>query len=91
VSDKDDALYLDHIGESIDRIGEYVAGGRESFLAPGIVQDAVLRRLHTLAESAQHLSAEIKAHYFGENGRWWRGPRGEPGNGPAHRCCEAAG
>lgn len=59
----DDDLYLDHISESIDRIDVYVAGGRESFLAPGIVQDAVLRRLHTLAESVQHLSPALKARH----------------------------
>lgn len=63
MSDKDETLYLDHIAESIDRICEYVAGGRESFLAHGIVQDAVLRRLHTLAESVQHLSPSLKARY----------------------------
>jgi uncharacterized protein with HEPN domain len=56
VSGKDDRLYLDHIAESIERIAEYTSSGRSAFMTAGVIQDASLRRLHTLTESAQRLS-----------------------------------
>jgi hypothetical protein len=43
--------YLLHISESLERIEEYVGGGREAFLADRKTQDAVLRNLQTMAES----------------------------------------
>jgi uncharacterized protein with HEPN domain len=58
---KDDAVYLRHIQECIRRIEEDVAGGRQVFMASHTVQDAVLRNLQTLAESARRLSAAAKA------------------------------
>jgi uncharacterized protein with HEPN domain len=59
---KDDRLYLIHIRECISRVEEYVGeGGRSSFLASTMVQDAVLRNLQLLAESTQRLSDELKA------------------------------
>ena len=36
---KDDRLYLLHISESLERIEEYVAEGRESFLGDRKTQD----------------------------------------------------
>ena len=54
---KDDRLYLLHISESLERIEEYVAEGREAFFADRKTQDAVLRNLQTLAESSQRLSS----------------------------------
>ena len=53
---KDDRLYLIHVHESITRIEEYTAEGREAFFADTRTQDAVLRNLQTLAESTQRLS-----------------------------------
>jgi uncharacterized protein with HEPN domain len=58
---KDDRLYLIHVRESIGRIEEYTAEGREAFFADTRTQDAVLRNLQTLAESTQRLSANLKA------------------------------
>jgi uncharacterized protein with HEPN domain len=58
---KDDRLYLIHVRESIGRIKEYTAEGREAFFADTRTQDAVLRNLQTLAESTQRLSANLKA------------------------------
>jgi len=58
---KDDQLYLLHISESLARIEEYVAEGREAFFEDSKTQDAVLRNLQTLAESTQRLSEELKA------------------------------
>jgi hypothetical protein len=47
---KDDRLYLLHISESLERIEEYVAEGRDAFFADRKTQDAVLRNLQeTLA------------------------------------------
>ena len=57
---KDDRLYLIHIEECISRIEEYTADGREFFVTDSKTQDAVLRNLHTLSESTQRLSAELK-------------------------------
>ena len=57
---KDDRVYLGHILRCISRIEEYVAGGREGFLASHLIQDAVLRNLQTMAESTQRLSRAAK-------------------------------
>jgi len=58
---KDDAVYLHHVRECLRRIEEDVAGGRESFMASHMIQDAVLRNLQTLAEATQRLSEASKA------------------------------
>lgn len=60
---KDDRLYLLHISESLERIEEYVADGKEAFFADRKTQDAVLRNLQTLAESSQRLSEPLKAFH----------------------------
>lgn len=56
-----DALYLAHILACIARIETYTEAGRDAFLADEKTQDAVLRNLHTLAESTQRLSDGTKA------------------------------
>ena len=60
---KDDRLYLIHIREAIEWIEEYTKDGAEAFLEDHKTQDAVLRNLHTLAESAQRISSDLKAKY----------------------------
>jgi uncharacterized protein with HEPN domain len=57
---KDDRLYLIHIAECIERIERYTAPGRDDFLSDTMIQDAVLRNLHTLSESKQRLSDALK-------------------------------
>ena len=57
---KDDQLYLVHVLECIERIERYVAPGRDAFFSETIIQDAVLRNLHTLSESTQRLSDNMK-------------------------------
>lgn len=57
----DNRAYLEYIRECIERINEYTYQGREVFLANSMIQDAVLRRLQTLAESTQRLSDDLKA------------------------------
>jgi uncharacterized protein with HEPN domain len=54
---KDDQLYLIHINECIQRIEKYVGeGGRDAFMASDLLQDAIIRNLQTLAESATRVS-----------------------------------
>jgi len=60
---KNETLYLLHIIECIDRIGEYLAGGWETYTASSLIGDAVLRRLQVLGESTQKLSQETKDVY----------------------------
>ena len=60
---KDNTLYLVHIRECINRIEQYVQGGREAFLRSTLVQDAVVRNLQVLAESTQRLSDDFKARH----------------------------
>jgi len=57
---KDDRLYLIHIREAVEWIEDYTREGKEAFLADHKTQDAVLRNLHTLAESTQRISRELK-------------------------------
>jgi len=57
----DDRLYLVHIQECIARIEEYTAEGKRVFFSDTKTQDAVLRNLHTLAESTQRISESLKA------------------------------
>ena len=60
---RDDIAYLRHILDGIARIESYSSGGRGAFLAQPLIQDAVLRNLHTLSESTQRLSDRLKAAY----------------------------
>ena len=48
---KDDKLYLIHIKECVERVQQYVAGGKEAFLEDTMRQDAVLRNLQVPSES----------------------------------------
>jgi len=58
---KDDTVYLRHIQDCIRRIEENTTGGRDQFMTSHTLQDAVLRNLQTMAESAQRLSDVLKA------------------------------
>lgn len=60
---KDDRLYLIHIGECIERIEQYTAGGETDFKNSTLIQDAVLRNLQTLAESSQRVSDRLKTSH----------------------------
>jgi uncharacterized protein with HEPN domain len=61
MTERDDRLYLVHIQECIARIELYTAEGKAAFLADTKTQDAVLRNLHTLAESTRRVSEALKA------------------------------
>ena len=58
---KDDALYLQHIHECIDRIEQYTTNGRQAFFESSLIQDAVIRNLQTLGQSVLKLSDSLKA------------------------------
>jgi uncharacterized protein with HEPN domain len=60
---KDDVVYLVHILECIRRIEEDVAEGQERFMASHMMQDAVLRNLQTLGESAKRISEPRKVSH----------------------------
>lgn len=49
--------------DCLDRIERYVADGREAFMDSDLIQDGVLRRLHTMAESTQRISDVVKSNH----------------------------
>ena len=64
----DEAEYLTYIAESIRLVDQYITGqdGRPSeqaFLEDVRTQDAVIRRLETLADAASELSDELKLRH----------------------------
>jgi uncharacterized protein with HEPN domain len=67
---KDDRLYLIHMRECGDRIEQYVSGGRDTFMHSTLIQDAVLRNLQTLGQSAGRLSDTLRDAHPEVN---WRG------------------
>lgn len=66
---KADRIYLEHILDCVALIRDYTRNGKTEFMASALVQDAVLRRLQTMAESTQRLSEELKEKAPGVN---WR-------------------
>lgn len=57
---KSDKIYLQHILEMLGRIELATAGGKDAFVVSTLHQDAVLRNLHTVTETTQRLSADLK-------------------------------
>lgn len=53
-----------------DRIEQYVSGGRDTFMHSTLIQDAVLRNLQTLGQSAGRLSDTLRDGHPEVN---WRG------------------
>lgn len=65
---RDDTVYLGHIAESIDLVDRYLTGvggalDERLFYNDPRTQDAVLRRMETLADAASRLSEELKARH----------------------------
>jgi uncharacterized protein with HEPN domain len=54
---------LRYISESIARVEQYTQGGQEGFLARPVYQDAVVRRLETLADATGRLTPALKARH----------------------------
>lgn len=59
-NERDEDL-LRYISESIARVEQYTQSGREAFLAKPVYQDAVVRRLETLADAAGRFTPTLKA------------------------------
>jgi uncharacterized protein with HEPN domain len=57
---KTDLPYLGHIADSIAAIESYVTGGRPTFMAQRLLQDAVIRNFEVIGEAANHLSLETR-------------------------------
>jgi uncharacterized protein with HEPN domain len=58
---RDDSVYIRHIIDAIDKIEKYTAGVDEkTFLANGLIQDAVIRQLEIIGEAAKRLSPELR-------------------------------
>ena len=63
MSSRHDRDYLEHILQAAEAIQRSAAGGQERFITDEDAFDAGLRRLHTIAESTQRLSAELKGRH----------------------------
>ena len=57
---KDDRFYLQTILDMIARIDRATSDGETLFLSSDLHQDAVLRNLHTITETTQRLSDDLK-------------------------------
>ncbi len=58
---KSDKAYLKHILDMIRRIENASASGHDAFVGSELHQDAVLRNLHTMTETTQRLSSDLKS------------------------------
>lgn len=56
-----DHVYVVHMLDCIERIFEYCEKNEKTFRSSRLIQDAVIRNLQTMAESAQRLSDRSKA------------------------------
>jgi len=57
---KDPRVYLSQILERIDRILEYIAGGRDAFFSDHKTQDAVIRNLEVIGEAIKRVPEEYR-------------------------------
>jgi len=61
---KDPKIFIEHILESIERIGEYLRGiTKDEFFASREKQDAVIRRIEVIGEAVKNIPDEIKEKY----------------------------
>lgn len=60
MSQKDPAVFLGHIRESIGLIEEYTEGmSKDTFMKESKIQDAIVRRIEIIGEAAKNLSTEF--------------------------------
>jgi uncharacterized protein with HEPN domain len=58
----DDAVYLQHILDAIERVQVYLIGiDEERFWDEPMIQDAVIRQLEIIGEATRHVSDETQA------------------------------
>lgn len=61
---KDPEIFIEHVLECIDRIGEYIEGiTKDEFFDSVQLQDAVIRRIEIIGEAVKNISPEIKDRY----------------------------
>lgn len=60
---KDDSIYLLHLRDTLRRIFDYAAAGRENFLQDTKTQDAVVRNLEVIGEAVRHVSEKLRARH----------------------------
>jgi len=58
-----DQLYLRHILDALEKVGEYARVGRDEFLRGTHWQDAIVRQLEIVGEATKHLSAGLRETY----------------------------
>lgn len=73
---RDWMLFLEDIIQSCEKITRYTAGmKKDSFLAEGVVFDAVLRNLEIISEASHHLPEDVLATLSGIDWRKIKGLR----------------
>jgi uncharacterized protein with HEPN domain len=61
---RDDAVYLRHILDAINRIENYIAGlDNDAFMNSSLIQDAVIRQFEIIGEATKNVSALLKERY----------------------------
>lgn len=55
-----DAVYLRHILDAIDKVDAYTRVGRDAFLGESHWHDAAIRQLEIIGEATKHLSTELR-------------------------------
>lgn len=58
---KNDAVYLHHILDAINRIEQYLAGvSYDRFLQDALLQDGVVRQMEIIGEAARNVSKDLQ-------------------------------
>ena len=72
---KSEILYLHHIRERCQRVGQCTRAGRDEFFGNVVYQDAVMRNLEIIGEAAKRISLELRAQLAELPGRQIAGLR----------------
>jgi len=64
-----DAVFLRHILDAIQRIEGYAVVGHEQFLRETHWQDAIIRQIEIVGEAAMYISPELRRRYPQVDGR----------------------
>jgi len=62
--EKDDTVYLRHVLDAINTIGEYLQGvSEDKFKATRLLQDGAIRQIEIIGEAVRHMSKDIRKSY----------------------------